>query len=84
LEEVFDEVFIDAGEEGEFFDGDEFVFGFAEGFPDFLDEPAGGAASTAGNIFNVFRVEYNTGGDWVVCYFHSWVFYKNVPVFVYS
>jgi hypothetical protein len=26
LEEVFDEVFVDAGEEGEFFDGDEFVF----------------------------------------------------------
>ena len=26
LEEVFDEFFVDAGEEGEFFDGDEFVF----------------------------------------------------------
>ena len=36
LKEVFDEFFFDAGEEGEFFDGDEFVFWFAEWLTDFL------------------------------------------------
>ncbi len=36
LEEVFNDVFIDAGEKTEFFDGDKFVFGFPEGIADFL------------------------------------------------
>ena len=62
LEEVFDEVFFDAGEEGEFFDGDEFVFGFAEGVADLLHELAGGAATTAGDVFYISCVEYNPGG----------------------
>jgi hypothetical protein len=66
LKEVFDEVFVDAGEEGEFFDGDEFVFGFAEGVADFLHELTCGTITKAGDVFNVSGVddytERNGGG----------------------
>lgn len=71
MEEVFDEVFFDAGEEGEFFDGDEFVFGFAEGGADLLEKLTGGAATTAGDILNVFGIEYNTDRDLVGYCFHG-------------
>ena len=58
MEEVFDEFFVDAGEEGEFFDGDEFVSGFAEGDADLLEKLAGSAASTAGDVLYVPGIEY--------------------------
>ena len=74
LEEVFDEVFFNAGEEGEFFDGDEFVFGFAEGVADFLEELTGCAATTAGDVLYVFWVEYYPDGNLVGHCFHGYAF----------
>ena len=71
LEEVFDEFFVDAGEVREFLDGDEFVTGFAEGFSYFLNEAAGGTASAAGNVFNIFRVKDYPLRQFVIVWIHS-------------
>ena len=60
LYKVFDEVFVDAGEEGEFFDGDEFVFGFAQGGTDLLQELACCAATTACDVFDITCVKDDT------------------------